>query len=112
MELGKLKELLGVPGEDTAGDASLQFILDDVQETILNYCNIDALPAGLVNTGYRMAIDLFRFESPGQGEASLRITSVSEGDTSTSFANASEALSGGVLKNYQEQLNRYRRIGW
>ena len=62
MELGKLKALLGIPEDDTSQDISLQFILDDVRETITNYCNVNELPSGLINTAYRMAVDLYRFD--------------------------------------------------
>lgn len=112
MELGKIKALLGIPAEDTAQDIPLQFVLDDVQETILNYCNLNELPAGLTNTAYRMALDLYRYERPGNGEVPLAVTSISEGDTSTSFASAADALAGGILKDYQGQLNRYRKLVW
>ena len=100
------------PPDDTAQDIPLQFVLDDVQETILNYCNVNELPAGLTNTAYRMALDLYRHERPGEEEAPLTVASISEGDTSTSFTSVADALSGGVLKDYQGQLNRYRKLVW
>ena len=112
MELEKLKALLGINEQDSTQDIQLQFILDDVQETILNYCNLEEFPQGLTHTAYRMAIDLYRYERPGEGDAPMMVTSVSEGDTSTGFGNASDALQGGILKNYQARLNRYRRLKW
>ena len=96
MELGKLKALLGVPEADTSQDVSLQFILDDVRETIINYCNINELPSGLINTAYRMAVDLYRYGRPGAAEAPVKVSSITEGNTSTSFASAADALQGGV----------------
>ena len=56
MELGKIKALLGIPEADTSQDIPLQFAMDDVRETILNYCNLDELPEGLTCTAYRMTI--------------------------------------------------------
>ena len=112
MELGKLKGLLGLPEEDASQDVLLHFILDDVEETVKNYCNLDAVPDGLVNTAYRMAVDLYRHDRPGVEDAPVRVASISEGDTSTSFASAADALGGGILKDYQGQLNRYRRMRW
>lgn len=41
MELGKLKALLGILEDDTSQDVPLQFVLDDIQEAILNYCNVE-----------------------------------------------------------------------
>lgn len=112
MELGKLKGLLGIPGEDTSQDVPLQFILDDVEETVKNYCSLAAVPDGLMNTAYRMAVDLYRYDRPGVEEAPVMVASISEGDTSTGFVSTAEALNGGILKDYQGQLNRYRRMVW
>lgn len=112
MELGILKGLLGIEETDQTSDLALRFILDDVEETILNYCNLEELPAGLLNTAYRMAMDLYRYDHPGAGSAPVMVVSVSEGDTSTSFANAADSLTGGILKDYCGQLNRYRKLRW
>lgn len=112
MELRKLKGLLGVPEGDPSQDIPLQFILDDVEESIKNYCNLDAVPAGLANTAYRMAVDLYRYDRPGREDVPVLVASISEGDTSTSFASAAGALDGGILKDYRGQLNRYRKVAW
>nr|DAT72895.1 MAG TPA: Head Tail Connector Protein [Caudoviricetes sp.] len=109
MEAEKLKKLLGITG--TEHDEILEFIIGTTEETILNYCNIDVLPEGLTNTAYRMAMDLYRYDYPGD-TAPVAVTSISEGDTSTSFANASDFLQDGILKNYKRQLNRYRKLRW
>lgn len=112
MELGKLKSLLGIPENETSRDVPLQFVMDDVQETILNYCYITELPEGLTNTAYRMAMDLYRGEKPGGMDAPVRVSSIKEGDTSTSFGSAADALKGGILKDYKAQLNAYRKLRW
>lgn len=109
MEVEKLKNLLGITGSEQ--DEILEFLTGTTEETILNYCNIDTLPEGLTNTAYRMAMDLYRYDRPG-GTAPVAVTSISEGDTSTSFANASDFLQDGILKNYKRQLNRYRKLRW
>lgn len=111
VELTRLKGLLGIAESDVSKDCSLQFIVDDVAETILNYCNLKDLPAGLTNTVYRMAIDLYRHERPGETEVPMTVTSISEGDTSTSFAGVTDTLTESILKNYRGQLNRYRKLG-
>ncbi|MBC5712337.1 hypothetical protein H8S75_30995 [Hungatella sp. L12] len=112
MEAGKLKGLLGIAEGDTSRDLSLEFVIDDVTETILNYCNLEELPTGLTNTAYRMAIDLYRYDRPGDPGAPVTVASISEGDISTSFTSAADALNGGMLKDYQGQLNRYRKLRW
>lgn len=109
MEVNKLKGLLGIPEEDATQDAALQFILDDVDEIIRNYCHLKESPPGLTNTAYRMAVDLYRGERPGIGDAPMTVSSMSEGDTSTGLKSASDALKGGILKDYIRQLNHYRK---
>lgn len=114
MELIKLKELLGISESDITKDTILNFIILDVEETILNYCNITAVPEGLLHTSYRMAIDLYRNENLGHEESALgSISSISEGDTATSFKQSvEESFKNTVLKNYTHALNRYRKMVW
>lgn len=111
MELEKLKSLLGISAEDISQDVPLQFIIDDVKETVQNYCNTPEFPEGLINTGYRMAVDLYRNENIGSGESAVgAVASLSEGDTSTSFHQyVDNNFKDTVLKNYRSVLNRYRK---
>lgn len=112
MDLEKLKNLLGIPDEDVAQDTVLEFVLEDVKEIILNYCNLEELPDKLVHTGYRMAMDLYRCEKPGDSITPLTVTSISEGGTSTSFTYTSALLTDDILKDYKRQLNRFRKVEW
>ena len=52
MILEKLKQLLGI--HDDLQDTVLEFIISDVEETIKNYCNLEEVPKGLLQTSYRM----------------------------------------------------------
>ena len=84
MDLAKLKALLGI--EDDSKDMVLEFVIADVEEIIKNYCHVEEMPDGLTNTGYRMAMDLYRNENIGSESAAVgAVSSISEGDTSTSF---------------------------
>lgn len=114
MELNKLKQLLGIDIEDKTQDTQLQFIISDVEETIKNYCHIEEVPSGLLNTSYRMAIDLYRNENLGHEESALgSVSSISEGDTSTSFKQTvDDNFKDTLLKNYKPQLNRFRKLVW
>ena len=114
LEVEKLKPLLGIAVADTTQDTNLLFILEDVEETILNYCNLSKLPAGLVHTGYRMAVDLYRNENLGDDEAAAgAVTSIAEGDTTVQFNKSlDDSFTGTLLKNYLPQLNRYRKLVW
>ena len=112
MDLAKLKALLGI--EDDSKDVILEFVIADVEETIKNYCHVEEMPEGLVNTGYRMAMDLYRNENIGSETAAVGpVSSISEGDTSTSFQQYVDAnFKDTVLKNYKSSLNRYRKVAW
>lgn len=110
MDIEKLKLLLGIV--DYSKDFALQFCLDNTTEAILNYCNLEELPAGLENTAYRMAMDLYRGENFGSvnPDGGL-IASQSEGDTSVSYKE-NTAYTQSLLKNYRAQLSRYRKVVW
>ena len=112
MELAKLKALLGIEGDSK--DVVLEFVIADVEETIKNYCNVEKIPDGLINTGYRMAMDLYRNENIGSETGAVgSVSSISEGDTSTSFRQyVDDNFKDTVLKNYKSSLNRYRKVAW
>ena len=55
LNLAKLKKYLGLRGTDK--DDALEFVMEDVEESIRNYCNVQEVPAGLTHTAYRMAMD-------------------------------------------------------
>jgi len=112
MDLAKLKALLGI--EDDSKDVILEFVIADVEETIKNYCHVEEMPDGLLNTGYRMAMDLYRNENIGSETAAVgTVSSISEGDTSTSFQQyVDNNFKDTVLKNYKFSLNRYRKVAW
>ena len=114
MEVKVLKKYLGMKEEDTSKDSILSLILLDVEETIINYCNITEIPLGLQNTAYRMAIDLYRNENLGHEESAQgSVSSISIGDTSTTFKQSvDDDFKNTVLKNYTAQLNRYRKMVW
>lgn len=113
LEVLRLKRLLGMDLSDTSKDIPLQFALDDTQDVILNYCNLTELPKGLETTAYRMAIDLYRNEAPGEEGTPLgAVSSVSLGDMSTSFKSAVSEFKDSLLKDYKKQLNRFRKVGF
>lgn len=113
MELDKLKALLGIELEDTSKDLILEFTMDNIKEVIFNHCHIEELPEGLINTAYRMCLDLYRNENLGDESNPLgSISSISEGDTSTSFRSNATEFKDSLLKNYQAQLIKYRKLVW
>ncbi|MCC0697669.1 phage head-tail connector protein [Clostridioides sp. ES-S-0048-02] len=113
MEVERLKKLLGFSREDDSKDAILEFVLEDVEEMVKNYCNISVIPEGLNSTVLRMAIDMYKNESLGSEDIALgSISSISEGDTSVSYRSSASEFKESLLKDYKAQLNRYRKIRW
>lgn len=113
VEVKKLKSLLGIDVNDETKDALIMFTLEDVYETIQNYCNTPGVAEGLYNTMFRMAIDLYKHENLGSEEMALgSISSISEGDTSIHYRSAETEFKDSILKTYKAQLNRYRKLGW
>ena len=91
----------------------MEFALQDAEETVKNYCNLEEIPKGLEHTVMRMAMDLYRNEQFGDSTVPMAVKSISEGDTSTSFGTIeSSGYAQTLLKNYQKQLNRYRKVGF
>lgn len=113
MEIERLKKLLGFSREDDSKDTILEFILEDVEEIVKNYCNISVIPKELNSTILRMAVDMYKNESLGSEEIALgSISSISEGDTSVSYRSSASEFKESLLKDYKSQLNRYRKLRW
>ncbi|HBF8863056.1 TPA: phage head-tail connector protein, partial [Clostridioides difficile] len=71
MEVERLKKLLGFSREDDSKDTILEFILEDVEEMVKNYCNVPTIPEQLNSTILRMAIDMYKNESLGSEDIAL-----------------------------------------
>lgn len=114
LEVNKFKPLIGIEVANIEYDDILTFILENVEETILNYCNLRKLPDGLTSTAYRMAMDIYRNEQFGIGNMDSQVSSIEEGDTKVSFGSSpyNSNFTDSILKNYTAQLNRYRRLLW
>ncbi|HBF6312414.1 TPA: phage head-tail connector protein [Clostridioides difficile] len=113
MEVERLKKLLGFSREDDSKDTMLEFILEDVEEMVKNYCNVPTIPEQLNSTILRMAIDMYKNESLGSEDIALgSISSISEGDTSVSYRSSASEFKESLLKDYKSQLNRYRKLRW
>ena len=92
-------------------DELLLFILNSVEEAVLAYCHITDIPDGLKNTVIRMAVDMYREETYGITEDTGKVTSIKEGDTSTSFSTEkSSYYVDSLIKNYEKTLKNYRKL--
>ena len=120
----------------------LQMLVEEVELSILNYCNIAEVPDALKFVWANMVVDYWRYlcelvssnesskseTEPGSSTTSTMVTSIREGDTQISFAADPKSSSSntsyvgnartmaGVLDsivlNYVDSLNKFRRIVW
>ena len=81
-QVEKLKALLGIT--DTDKDVLVEFALENA--------------------------DIYRNEQMGSVEVPQSVSSVTVGDTSTSFKTSGAEFSESIMKNYKAVLNRYRRV--
>lgn len=120
-------------------DDEIDIALDEVEQVILNYCNIYVVPEELFYTWANMVVDLIRFQfttnnnDNGVGGGTdengvalgMAINSLSVGDTTTKFTinssatdNNSKALSSHIpllddlVMNYKNQLQKFREVWW
>lgn len=106
MNIGMLKKITGFSFcEDV-----YRFAASSAEEAVLNYCNIDEIPEGLENTTLNIAADILRRGQYGNGDVPVAVSSVTVGDTSTSFTPLSDSETNEVIANYVKTLNRYRRV--
>lgn len=106
MNIGMLKKLTGF----SFCDEVYKFAAASAEEIVMNYCNIDEIPDGLVNTTMRIAADILRRGQYGSSDVPVTVSSVTVGDTSTSFTPLSDSETNEVIASYTKTLNRYRRV--
>lgn len=125
-------------GVDSPSDALLDINIDEIEQAILNYCNIDVVPKQLMYTFANMVCDINTYDSqvvkdntPATEESegdieipSSGINSVRVGNTTVTFGSGSdtsvrnralrshEADLDSLILNYKAQLNKFRRMVW
>ena len=113
-------------------ELTCQIAIEEVEQAIKNYCNIDRVPEELKFVVANMAVDLVRYEQAivgenpeGLDEISLSdVSSIKIGDTSVNLGSGAEsavvdkakdshkANLDAVVMNYSQQLHRFRRMVW
>lgn len=113
-------------------ESTCQIAIEEVEQAIKNYCNIEKVPTELRFVVANMAVDLVRYEQAivgenpeGLDEISLSdVASVKIGDTSVNFGKGAEsavvdkakeshnANLDQIVMNYTQQLHRFRRMVW
>lgn len=127
-------------GADTPSEPLLKITVDEIEQTILNYCNINEIPKELTYTFANMVVDLFRYEDEFikattvsvEGEEKEaepdvntgNINSIRVGDTTITFGSGSDtsiynknlrshqANLDTVVLDYESQLKKFRRLVW
>ena len=125
-------------GVDSPSDALLDINIDEIEQAILNYCNIDVVPKQLMYTFANMVCDINTYDSQvvkdntpateeSEGDIEIPasgINSVRVGNTTVTFGSGSdtsvrnralrshEADLDSLILNYKAQLNKFRRMVW
>lgn len=89
----------------------------EVEQLVLNYCNLKELPRELNFTVANMVVDLYNRQNNNADQSQDgSVTSIKEGDVTVQFGaaqiSASEHAMEGVLFDYKDQLNQFRRLRW
>lgn len=106
--------------DDSLKDTVMDYI-EEIENRILHYCHVPAVPDGLKFTWVSMTMDVLRVELPTEdaiAETADTGVNVKVGDTSVSPAggksvtNMSKSAIDDVVLNYRIDLNRYRKLRW
>lgn len=86
--------------------ALIELDIARVTRLVKNYCNLEEIPEALNFTIADMVADLQRARSGNN----VTVTDVDMGDTSYSFS--TDNAIDGLVKDYQANLNTFRRLRW
>lgn len=112
-------------------EADLTLALEEVAVAIKNYCNISTIPTELNYTWANMALELAEYQYQKYLDTSTiaadpepsEIDSVKVGDTQVSVKAGGKGVRGktlashrpnldGIVLNYADQLQKFRRMVW
>lgn len=102
--------------EPKPADDVLLVLIGEVEQTILNYCNLQSVPPQLNYVHANMVVDLLHYQTKANSEEEqTSVSSIKEGDVTVQFGavvETTEQAMKGLLFNYKEQLNRFRKLRW
>lgn len=113
----KARVYLGI----TEADALLSLVVETTLEKVLNDIRQPYLPEGLYNTVAEMSVDAYRMAKAANGDDAGKVvgsvSSVSDNGQSVSYRESPYAAAltqacKTVLKDYDRQLDAYRKAGW
>lgn len=107
-----VKERLGLT--DETSDALIDSYIEELEQRILNYCNVVEVPDGLKYVWASMTIDLLKVKHPTMPAITTLLgttVEVKAGDTSTKTT-ANRSSVDAIVTSYANDLNRYRKLRW
>jgi len=117
---------LGYIVDDSDDEWLMEFIMEKVEQSILNFCNVSEIPNGLFYIAVDMAAGGFLLEKKASGDLdgvdiTPAVKEISQGDTSVVYAFGSgtltqeerlDALISRMTAENRGEMSRYRRICW
>ena len=97
------------------GDDVIDYWVNSTKQYILNYCNLVELPSQLENTLVEITCLRIRYNQGGMGSGVKGIASVSDGSQSVSYSSIGQksfSSDDDLIKSFNTQLNRFRRLKW
>lgn len=129
--------LVGLYGLTMPSQDAGEVIIRKIAQAICNYCNIESVPRMLEGVWVDMCIDYLRYllavkdsvnpstDNAGKSKVPTYVSSINELSVSVGFnaddtseqvtsKNAHDVTNGvdGIVLNYVDQLNRFRRMTW
>ena len=102
--LDVIKEVLNIVDDDNSKNFIISYIIEDVSQYILNYCNLKFIPAELFFTFVNMCVYKYKYITNSYNS---NVKSITEGDVSISFSNIDNKE---VFSSFFNELNRFRKI--
>lgn len=111
-------------------ELDIQLAVNEVEEVIKNYCNIDTIPDALKFTWANMSVDLVRYQYESNNSSENVLNDIDASDVSNiKIGDTQIALQGNnsergktlkshrpnldqIVMNNKQQLNRFRRMVW
>ena len=101
-----VKILLGI--KDDSMNDEIDASIEEANEFICCYCNIDKVPEGLKRVEAAMAAEIYRERAIGKTEKSGFVKAISEGDVGMTCSENNHS----IFSDFSERLNSYRKVGW
>jgi hypothetical protein len=114
--VAEIKDLVkvGLIVSNTNLDALINSYIPQIEQKILNYCNVEEVPDGLKYVWSSMVIDLIKVKHSTLPEIMAVLGSTVEikaGDTTTKVT-ANKSSIDSIVLNYAGDLNAYRKLRW